>query len=206
MTAPPLYSSELTVAAENYVRKLLTDGLPPIRYFHNINHTVQVVGKSAEIAALYDIPQGDGQVLVTAAWFHDSGYVHGGDNHERRSVNIAREFLSNLNVESDDLLKIERLILATRIPASPLTLAEKILCDADLQHLGSEDYAAWSILLKKELEAQNGNHISDEQWNYENIRFFTSHRFFTERAETLWEIQKQKNLLMLLAERKHHKE
>ena len=198
MPASSIYSSELIITIENYVKNLLKEMLPAIRYFHNINHTIQVVQKSVELASFYKISQTDGQALITSAWFHDTGYIHGGLNHEEQSVKIALQYLSRFNLTRDYLSTVEHLILSTKFPAKPSTLIEKILCDADLQHLGSDDYMVWSMLLRKELEHQNGIHLTDEQWTSENIAFFKSHQYFTDHAETVWGIQKQMNLSLLL--------
>lgn len=194
----PMYSSELIPQVENYVSTLLKVRTPSMRRFHNLQHTVHVVEKCMELAVEYGIPEDDRLILITAAWFHDTGYVYGGTGHEEQSAKIAFEYLREFNLSPDFLSWLKNLILSTQPSAKPRTLLEEILRDADLQHLGSEDYMDWSILLKEEFELQRNTHLTNRQWNAENIAFLRAHRFHTSVARLLWEDQKQKNLLLLM--------
>lgn len=135
--------------------------------------------------------------LLLAAWFHDTGYCLNFDDHENASVTIVSTFLDSRNVTENYLPSVEKLILATKRLGEPVTLAEQIICDADTQHLGAKNYLDWSALLKEEFELRNCREISDNEWNYMNICFFNSHRYFTEYAQKTWGGQKLKNLNLL---------
>ena len=67
----------------------------------------------------------DEQLLITAAWFHDKGYVFTGIGHEEQSADIAFEYLKMFNLPVDFLPKLERLIKATKSSAEPSTLLEE---------------------------------------------------------------------------------
>lgn len=189
---------ELFKQAENHVRILLEENLPQASFFHNIDHTVQVVEQCQLLASYTILPEIDTHTLLISAWFHDTGYSKGSDNHEEESVRIAFDFLTKRNVTSEFLAKVQKLILSTKVTARTSSLAEEIIRDADMHHLGSPHYETWSRRLKKELEHLHGIKKSDIEWTKQNIAFFKSHHYHTRIAKTLWERQKQKNLFRLL--------
>ena len=193
-----MHSSELIIKIENYVSTLLSHRTPSVLRFHNLKHTVHVVQKCRELAIESRIPENDKFILESAAWFHDTGYIYGKTAHEEQSVKIAFDYLKEFNLSADFLFRLRNLIMATKPVIEPATSLEEILCDADLQHLGSEDYLTWSMLLKEELELQNNVHLTDREWNRENIAFFKTHLYYTPKARLLWEDQKQKNLTLML--------
>jgi hypothetical protein len=85
------------------------------------------------------------------------------------------------------------------MPQSPHTTLEKILCDADLHHLGSSRYATWAALLRQEIKDDHHMNLSDEEWNKKNIHFFRQHCYFTKEAQELWGQQKEINLAAMVA-------
>ncbi len=168
------------------------------RPFHNFNHTFHVVQKCDELAIYYSLSELDKEALLTAAWLHDTGYLHGSINHEEWSAKIASGFLNDLNVNPEFVMRVHALILATKLPANPTTLLQKILCDADLHHLASEDYLQWSNRLWQEIQIQSGISIGETAWIRENISFFKRHHYFTEYAIAFWESRKQINLQAMM--------
>lgn len=135
--------------------------------------------------------------LLLAAWFHDTRYCLNIDDHENESVTIVSTFLDSHNVTENYLFSVKNLILTTKRLEEPVTLTEQIICDADTQHLGAEDYFKWSTLLKEEFQLKNSQELSDEEWRNLNIGFFSSHRYFTDHAQRMWGAQKLKNLNQL---------
>ncbi len=187
-------SSPVLSEVEKHVKNLLNADELKKRPFHNFNHTLHVVQKCDELATYYEVSTEDSEALLTAAWFHDTGYLYGNINHEEGSVKIASSFLNSINADLEFIKQVHALILATKLPAKPITLLQKILCDADLHHLASEDYLQWSNRLRKEGQLISGNSIDGVAWIMENISFFRGHHYFTEYAITFWENQKQMNL------------
>lgn len=192
-----MYSSDFISEVEKYVKLLLKENLRKEMVFHNIDHTVNVVEQCRILGSHYKLSGTDKTVLLTAAWFHDTGYCNGNISHEEQSVKIAFDFLNGWHVTPLYLSIVENLIMTTKLPAKPLTLLEEILCDADMHHLGSPDYGTWCLLLKKELEFLRGTKILASEWAKQNKSFFISHHYFTEIAKTLWENQKQENFFGL---------
>ncbi|MBL0739795.1 HD domain-containing protein [Chryseolinea lacunae] len=192
------YDSELLNRVEAYVKELLNTKLPPTRVFHTLPHTVNVVRACCSLIAHYATSQANGEALLTAAWFHDTGYTETGVKHEEEGVKIALRFLRDFNLPQEFYLKIEGLIIATKLSASPKSLLEEMLCDADLSHLGSEEYEMWSLRLKQEFERQLNKVITLENWNQQNIFFFKNHAYYTTYAQQQWGPVKENNLMMLL--------
>ena len=88
--------------------------------------------------------------------------------------------------------------MATKWPQCPTNLTEQILCDADLFHLGTENFAAKNKLLRQELNQLFEKKISKKEWREKNIFFLQQHRYFTDYARTHLEPVKQRHLQELL--------
>jgi len=71
------------------------------------------------------------------------------------------------------------LIYVTQIPHQPKSLLEEIICDADLDYLGRDDFHQIADSLKNELMAF-GKIQSDKQWDEIQIPFLEKHSYFTE--------------------------
>ena len=75
------------------------------------------------------------------------------------------------------------MIIATRIPQSPITQLEKILCDADLDYLGRDDFYEIGNRLFDELK-RNGVVETEREWNLVQKTFLESHRYHTNFAKS----------------------
>lgn len=88
------------------------------------------------------------------------------------------------------------MIMATRLPQSPLSKLAEILCDADLDYLGREDFFEIADTLKREW-MQMDFISSDTEWNQKQLGFLSSHTYFTESAMVNRDVGKQTNFLAL---------
>lgn len=190
--------SQLATWAKRYVRYFLNNNISSERYFHNIEHTEFVVEKAFQLAKYYALDFNEQEAVMVAAWFHDIGYCLNSIDHETYSVSQALHFLDENKCSAELKIKVEDLILSTRPPVSPSSLTQKIICDADMAHLGSPNYFMWSGRLKREVDHFSGNPVTLYHWNEQNIRFFQAHRYFTDYANINWAPQKEKNLQDLL--------
>ena len=88
------------------------------------------------------------------------------------------------------------MIMATKIPQSPKTLLEQIICDADLDYLGRDDFEPISNNLYKEFLTFK---IIPEDciWDHIQIKFFESHRYFTKTTLEKRNTAKLKHLAIL---------
>ncbi|WP_298555535.1 Pycsar system effector family protein [uncultured Algibacter sp.] len=193
----------LIEATEKFVINLLNDKLDTSFTYHNITHTQRVAEDAKALAELLNIDETQKNLLLIAAWLHDTGYTKGIKHHEDESVKIGTAFLKEQKCPANDIKIICDLILATKMEAIPNNTLEKIIRDADCSHIGSKNYLEISELLRKEWELQCNKTYSEIDWLDENINFLsTKHRFHTPEAASIWDKRKGKNLSELLKLRK----
>ena len=166
------------------------NGLP----YHNKAHTQFVVDSTIRIANHYQLSDSDFFVVVTAAWFHDTGYFKTRDHHERESVKIADNYLRKQEIDQATIAKINQCIMATEMPQNPQDLLEEIICDADMFHFGSDNFSEKNKLLRKEIEAATKTEISKEQWRLKTVEFMEQHHYFTDYCKLLLSDKKKQNL------------
>jgi len=162
-------------------------------YYHNVKHTVDVVTQSELIGLGEGLPDEELLLLKTAALFHDTGHTIGYDNHEYNSTLIAKEILPNYYYTQAQIKIICDLIMATKLPPVPQNKLEEIIADADLDYLGRSDMIPVSNTLYKELKEQNKVGTLND-WNKMQMRFISSHQYFTNTARKLREVNKQKQI------------
>lgn len=190
-------NSELLNKVQNYVEKIFNDNAPPENIYHNLEHTLDVIAAVKEIAAAESIPDEQIELLLIAAWFHDTGCVECCKGHEALSADFAKSFLNSVNYPTDKVNQVVSLIKATSVPQSPRNSLEEILCDADLLHLGTKYFRERGDMLRRELERRGDATFTDEKWFEFSIRFVDSHHFFTKYCRDKYEKTKDKNLGML---------
>ncbi len=198
--------SEIVQKAEAFVTKLLETELDSKFLYHNLKHTQRVVKSIKELLEHHDLPPGKKEELVLAAWFHDTGYTQGTDEHEKRSSELANDFLIKEGYAPQSIENIQSLILATERYHTPTNLQEEIIRDADASHFAQKSYWETTDFLREELELLGISTYSQRQWRDINIKMFRNeHRFYTEYAKENWEPGKAKNLKQLIKEKKAEK-
>jgi predicted metal-dependent HD superfamily phosphohydrolase len=169
----------------------------PALLYHDLDHTKGVVAAATRIANHYQLSDEDFFVVITSAWFHDIGYFKDRANHEAAGSALAAEFLKPLKVSATVIEKIDGCIMATKMPQKPTGLLEQIMCDADLFHLGTDDFADKNKQLRKEIEAAKQIDIDKQQWRKKNIELLEAHNYFTDYAQLLLHDKQDKNLRKL---------
>jgi predicted metal-dependent HD superfamily phosphohydrolase len=152
--------------------------LDPKLGYHNLSHTLDVLEQAVAIAKKEKITdKHDLLLLKTAAVFHDSGFLFVYKGHEEKGCEIATESLKELFSDAD-IKKVCGMIMATKIPQTPHNLLEQIICDADLDYLGRNDFEPISKNLYKEFITFKI--IPDDViWDHIQIKFFEMHHYFT---------------------------
>ncbi|WP_413997705.1 Pycsar system effector family protein [Flavobacterium sp. W1B] len=179
--------------AEDFVSKLLKDKLSTLFTYHNFNHTLGVVAAANQISESENLNISDKEILLIAAWFHDTGYTKGCVNHEDSSIAFVTDFLNEKEKSADYIAKVSGLINATRYGYEPQTLFEKIIKDADCFHLGSDEYFSSCESLRTEWKNLDQKCFSDNDWVLENSDFLINrHRFYTDFALEHWQPMKEK--------------
>lgn len=183
-----------------YVAQLFSDRPDERLVYHNLGHTLAVVAHSREIAVHYAVGEEDQFVLLTAAYFHDTGHLFGFmEGHEQAGVDIMRDFFKDLPIAEEELRQIAGCILATKWPVHPRGLLEEILCDADTFHLGTDEFIRMDPRVWEEFVKRTGKSITPSGRLKNSVRFMEVHRFFTEYCQNLLNEGKAENLALLNA-------
>jgi predicted metal-dependent HD superfamily phosphohydrolase len=178
---------------ERYVRDLFTEHTKANLVYHTLVHTEKVIERIAEIESHYLLKDEEKFILYTAGWFHDTGHLFvPADQHEQKSADLVREFVSCWDIDESIIALITRCILVTKFPGNPQSLPEKIICDADLFHLGTDEFIAADNLVKKEFELQH--HFIPADWNEKTLSFLQAHHFYTAYCQNLLAEGKAKNI------------
>ncbi len=134
------------------------------------------------------------EILLLAAWFHDTGMTNLYTGHEEKSIELFTNFSNENHLPKEIIEKAACLIRATKIPHNPDSLLEKIICDADLSHIGKKGFQGRAKLLRLEWENMLGNNYSDIEWLKSNIDFLSNNKFNTDYAREIFEKQRQLNI------------
>jgi len=181
--------------AEKHVFELLQNKLPQHLNYHNVHHTKYVLSKATYIANKEDITEEDLLLLRTAVVLHDAGFIGSTHEHEEESCKIARNILPDFEYTEQQIELVCNMIMATKSSEAPKNLLEKILCDANLYYLGTEDFFEFAENLFQERTYLNL--IKDrKEWLQTQIKFLSSHNYYTQTGREL-EPQKKRNLLRL---------
>ena len=181
-----------------FILKKLNDDLAPQLYYHSVRHTLDVYERAGYIADHENITGKDKELLLVAVLYHDSGYLVQKEGHEKISCDIALKALPDFGYSREDIETICRIIMATKLPQQPHTLAEEIICDADLDYLGRDDFFELGSDLYKEMLASDSV-TGKEDWDLQQIDFLSQHKYFTKTAQQLRNQKKEENLTILLS-------
>ena len=185
-----LYSSIHYRKAEKYIISRLERELPENLHYHDINHTKDVCSAVERLALMEGIEGDDIFLLKTAALYHDAGFVKQYQNNEDIGAELAREVLPRFGYTDEQIDTICRLISATKVPQKPENHLEQIICDADLDYLGRDEFHFIANKLKKELMEREIISTS-KQWDELQIKFLEAHQYFT---KTAIELRREKKL------------
>jgi predicted metal-dependent HD superfamily phosphohydrolase len=197
---------ELLDRIKAHVENLFATNKDDRLIYHNAYHTEQVVKNAVRIANHYKLSDVDFFTVVTAAWFHDIGYLSSFEKHEEHGAEAATVFLRLQNVDEATIKQISECILATKMPQKPIGLLQDIICDADLFHLGSDSFKDRNKLMRKEAEAFCGKKIEKDQWRQNTIALFHAHHYHTDYGQQQLNKGKEENLKDLESKNtdKHH--
>ena len=182
-----------------FVIEKLSKELSSSLTYHNLAHTLSVMKVCKEHIMDSNIGEKDATLLLTAAALHDIGFLWVYRKHEERGVEFAENELPKWGFSKAEIETICNLILATKVPQSPKTILEKILCDADLNYLGTDSFIEIGKSLYQEFLTY-GIVQNEEEWNQLQISFLKGHKFRTEKAIKLRDPIKQVHLAKLIQE------
>ncbi len=184
-------------AATSYAIKKL-EPIEKTKYFyHNVYHSLDVFKSVATYGISENMDPTDLVLLKTAAIFHDIGIITSYENHEDASVKVIQEVLPGLGYNPEQIETVGHLILATRMPTNPQNHLEKLLCDADLDYLGREDYLEISERLRLEWEVIRKIKYSEQDWLDYQLSFLVTHNYYSQAARMLRNAGKLLNIIKM---------
>ncbi|HNS11617.1 MAG TPA: HD domain-containing protein [Bacteroidia bacterium] len=184
------------IKLKEHILGYLKARLPDNLYYHSYNHVIDVLGAAEFLAEKEGLSPITKELVKVAALFHDSGFTIEAREHEKLSCDIARELLPEFGYTLAEIELIAAMIMATKYPQSPTNLMEEIICDADLDYLGREDFFEIGGLLLTELN-ESGRFKTEKDWNHFQEKFISSHKYFTKTAQELREPKKLEHLKMI---------
>ena len=171
------------------IRKLKTfvvgkikEEIPATLTYHGLHHTLDVLRVCNDYIKRLKINSEDAYVLRTAALMHDIGIMWNYQNHEEQGMDFVRNELPNWGYSPKEIDRICGMIQATRIPQNPTNILEEIICDADLDYLGTDKFYSIGETLFKEFIVY-GVVKDEESWDKLQINFLDKHRYHTDFAK-----------------------
>ncbi len=182
-------------AIANILQRLQV-GLPAKLSYHSYAHTLDVLDRVVSLGRAEGVSDEELRLLKVAASYHDAGFLISNRDHERLGCRMAEKDLGSLGFSTEAIETICGMIMATKVPQQAKTTLEEIICDADLDYLGREDFYSIGGRLFSELKAY---HLleTEEEWNHLQIQFLSKHTYWTATNIALREPEKQKRLAEL---------
>jgi len=179
---------------ERYVKNLLENVLPKEYTYHNLNHTIEVVETSSKISSYSKLTDEEDEILLISAWFHDTGLIKVYHGHEDFSAHFAEQILNQFSYPVKSIDMVKKIIMATKMPHKPNNLLEEILSDADIGHMGKNNFDERSVSLRTEWEFVYNKKYEEDEWLKINIRFLEENSFYTEYCKRFMDDFRIKNL------------
>lgn len=204
--------SELVKQAKIYVTALLEEKLPKQLVYHTLKHTLTVVKETRALGEATGLSDSDLEVLLVAAWFHDTGYIDVMDGHEYRSMELAQAWLADEGCPPERIAVVQGIIRATHRNEPRETELQQLMVDADMSNMGSPEFFANAELLRAEWETTLGKTYSNVEWAETQLDFLLTSKFLTDAAQDRYQeqfkvnIKQQRDQLKKLEKKKKKKD
>ncbi|MDA3943330.1 MAG: HD domain-containing protein [Bacteroidetes bacterium] len=177
--------------------QLITNHSSASNIYHSVFHTLDVLNAVDNLIPHFDLDNETAFLIQTSALLHETGMTRSRTAHEAASVEIAEELLPDYGFSAVQIKRISAMILATTMPQRPESLEAQILCDADLDYLGRDDYFIISHKLRLEW-IKTENYTQDlKKWYMFQQDFLSNHKYFTAAARSLRHKGKVQNLQLV---------
>lgn len=172
---------------------ILSTRLPDHLTYHTPAHTRRVIDRAEFISGHEHVTGRDLYLVRVAALFHDIGFIQNNHHHEEIGCEICTDYLRRYHFSEEDIQSVCGMIMATRIPQQPKTHLEKIVADADLEYLGTDQFYPISRTLYEEFRHYDPQ-LTMHRFNEIQVNFLRKHRYHTEYCKNHREAQKQIHL------------
>lgn len=177
-------NKSLLIKAEEAATQILKSEISSKLAYHSYTHTKMVVNAATLIAEEENLNSQEKEIVIVAAWFHDTGFKEAYDGHEAVSRQIAIDFLKENNADEATIERVSGCILSTMLTNTPTNKLEEVICDADISHIARENYEECSELLRQEWANVHDKHYTDLEWCQMSLEFITTTEFYTEYGKT----------------------
>ncbi|MBK8518534.1 MAG: phosphohydrolase [Saprospiraceae bacterium] len=182
---------------KKFVLSKIEAEIPATLSYHGVHHTIDVLNACNAHIRRLKIPSKDAYLLRTAALMHDIGVMWDYFNHEELAMKFVKDTLPGWGYSKDDIDKVCGMIRATRLPQSPTNLLEEIICDSDVDYLGTHLFYQIGATLFEEFLVYKV--VKDEEsWDRVQIKFLNNHKYFTSYGQRFREPVKRKYLLEII--------
>lgn len=169
--------------ARDYILNKLKDELTNYLYYHSYDHTIDVMRAVTEHCEHAGVSGVDKEILLTAAAYHDAGFLEQYNDNEEIGCSYARQTLPGFDYSEEQVDKVCEIIMATRHNIAPRNILEEIICDSDHDYLGRKDYKRIASNLYKEL-SEYGYVFNEREWITMQINFLSNkHTYYTDWAK-----------------------
>jgi len=180
------------------IRKYIIDHLAQMLdnryYYHSLEHTLQVEKAVIQFAKMENLAENNITLLRTAALFHDSGYIVKYKNNETHGVANFKKVAKKFDYSNNDIIIIERLIMVTARGKKPTSILEELICDADHDYIGTNNYHKIAKYLRNEL-AIFGESLTDKEWLIKQIDYLElEHHYYSLTAKKKRQEGKEKRI------------
>jgi len=173
--------------ARRFIINKLKSSLPEELDYHNIKHTLNVEKAAIRIARLEGVTGEELILLRTAVLFHDAGFIYRYSQNEDFGIKMAQIELEKFGYSQEQIQIVSNIISSTRKEVFPITLLEKIMCDADHDYLGRADYHNVAKTLRHEL-ANYGKIMTQQEWIDFQIQYLDDvHVYYTQTSQNIRE-------------------
>lgn len=194
--------------AREHVFTLFRAAAEQVLEYHHFARTLEIVDACKEIAKGSEVDGEARDVAVLCAWFYDSCYTAGTDDHAK-SVELCLEFLEQQQAGHPWREQVAGCFRsvggiehaappgAADAPGAKGATASDLLHDARLAVLARSDYVARVELLRFELHRRLGKTFSDVEWTQHCIAFFGANPYRTRYAQLAYGGGRAANLARL---------
>ena len=158
--------------------------------YHGYHHVMDVLNACNEHIKRLKIKGRDAHILRVSALLHDTGILWQYTNHEDRGIEFAKQILPEWGYNQQEISQICQLIKATQLPQQPNSLLENIICDADLDYLGTDKFYEIGQTLYDEFRAYKVVK-NEEEWDRLQVNFLENHHYHTDYCKRYREPNKQ---------------
>lgn len=167
---------------KNFVVEKIVEEIPATLTYHGLHHTLDVLRVCNDYIKRLKIESADAYLLRTAALMHDIGIMWNYKNHEEQGMDFVRSELPNWGYSQPQIEKVCGMIQATQIPQKPNNILEQIICDADLDYLGTDKFYSIGETLYKEFLVYEVIK-NEKEWDMLQINFLSNHSYHTDFAK-----------------------